>query len=38
MFSNKSSGVLEMLIARVNTYDLLLPTSIKGLTIFLRKT
>ena len=37
MFSHKSSYVLKKLIVRVTTYDLLLPTSINGLKIFLNK-
>ena len=37
MFGQKSSHVLKKLIARVSTHDLLLPTSIKELKIFLHK-
>ena len=37
MFSNKSSHVLEKLIVRVSTYELLLPTTIKGLKILLHE-
>ena len=31
MFSNKNSHILKRLIVYVSTYDLFLPTSIKGL-------
>ena len=34
MFSNKSLHVLKKLIVCVSMYDLLLPTSIKGLKTF----
>ena len=35
MFSNKSLHILKKLILHVRLYGLLLPTSIKGLEIFL---
>ena len=38
MLNNRSLLVLKKIIGSVSTYDLLLPTSIKELKIFLHKT
>ena len=37
MLSNESSHVLKKLIVQLSMYDLLLPTNIKKLKIFLHK-